>query len=220
MCFKALRKALWISLCFCSTGWIGPVSIFGYFVIGTFANKILMGPIVSTLFEQEKLEGDFRYVQFVRHDVSSQCKFFQLVVKEVSPLLRGSSWRLWPDTLCLSQDIHRICVSYERLSQMGNSWMKTVFSIQLCCLKVKTFFFFMNMFLYLQIQAHADSCQCRVCSFLQVRHKHMIYIPGLTFSHLFYSVLCTCHVCRCFSEWLDSYLYTTYVETWRTYCDC
>lgn len=49
----------------CSTGWIGPVSIFGYFVVGTIANKILMGPIVSTLFEQEKLEGDFRYVQFM-----------------------------------------------------------------------------------------------------------------------------------------------------------
>uniref|UniRef100_A0A3Q3IQH8 ATP-binding cassette, sub-family D (ALD), member 4 n=1 Tax=Monopterus albus TaxID=43700 RepID=A0A3Q3IQH8_MONAL len=47
--------------CFNSTGWIGPVSIFGYFVIGTIANKILMGPIVSTLFEQEKLEGDFRF---------------------------------------------------------------------------------------------------------------------------------------------------------------
>lgn len=49
----------------CSTGWIGPVSIFGYFVIGTVANKMLMGPIVSTLFEQEKLEGDFRSVQYV-----------------------------------------------------------------------------------------------------------------------------------------------------------
>uniref|UniRef100_A0AAQ5YMR1 ABC transporter domain-containing protein n=1 Tax=Amphiprion ocellaris TaxID=80972 RepID=A0AAQ5YMR1_AMPOC len=47
--------------CFHSTGWIGPVSIFGYFVVGTVANKILMGPIVSTLFEQEKLEGDFRF---------------------------------------------------------------------------------------------------------------------------------------------------------------
>lgn len=60
VCFKSLFKALWIVLCVCSTGWIGPVSIFGYFVIGTIANKILMGPIVSTLFEQEKLEGDFR----------------------------------------------------------------------------------------------------------------------------------------------------------------
>ncbi|KAM3850559.1 lysosomal cobalamin transporter ABCD4-like [Diretmus argenteus] len=49
--------------CFHSTGWIGPVSIFGYFVIGTIANKILMGPIVATLFEQEKLEGDFRWQQ-------------------------------------------------------------------------------------------------------------------------------------------------------------
>ncbi|CAN9507370.1 unnamed protein product [Ophioblennius macclurei] len=47
--------------CFQSTGWIGPVSIFAYFVVGTVANKILMGPIVSTLFEQEKLEGDFRF---------------------------------------------------------------------------------------------------------------------------------------------------------------
>ncbi|XP_064420956.1 ATP-binding cassette sub-family D member 4 isoform X2 [Latimeria chalumnae] len=47
--------------CFCSTGWLGPVSIFAYFVIGTIVNKILMGPIVSTLVQQEKLEGDFRF---------------------------------------------------------------------------------------------------------------------------------------------------------------
>ncbi|MBN3314553.1 ABCD4 protein, partial [Atractosteus spatula] len=47
--------------CFHSTGWVGPVSIFGYFVIGTIVNKVLMGPIVSTLVEQEKLEGDFRF---------------------------------------------------------------------------------------------------------------------------------------------------------------
>ncbi|XP_061561233.1 ATP-binding cassette sub-family D member 4 isoform X4 [Phycodurus eques] len=40
---------------------MGPLSIFAYFVVGTVANKILIGPIVSTLFEQEKLEGDFRF---------------------------------------------------------------------------------------------------------------------------------------------------------------
>ncbi|XP_051538865.1 lysosomal cobalamin transporter ABCD4-like isoform X3 [Myxocyprinus asiaticus] len=47
--------------CFNSAGWIGVVSIFGYFVVGTFINKILIGPIVSLLVEQEKLEGDFRF---------------------------------------------------------------------------------------------------------------------------------------------------------------
>ncbi|KAK7123437.1 hypothetical protein R3I93_021761 [Phoxinus phoxinus] len=47
--------------CFNSAGWIGFVSIFGYFVAGTIVNKILIGPIVSMLVEQEKLEGDFRF---------------------------------------------------------------------------------------------------------------------------------------------------------------
>uniref|UniRef100_A0A3Q2XNQ6 ATP-binding cassette, sub-family D (ALD), member 4 n=1 Tax=Hippocampus comes TaxID=109280 RepID=A0A3Q2XNQ6_HIPCM len=53
--------AYYTAHCFFSTGWMGPVSIFAYFAVGTLANKILMGPIVSTLFEQEKLEGDFRF---------------------------------------------------------------------------------------------------------------------------------------------------------------
>ncbi|XP_048841780.1 ATP-binding cassette sub-family D member 4 isoform X1 [Brienomyrus brachyistius] len=47
--------------CFHSTGWVGPISIFGYFIVGTLTNKVLMGPIVATLVEQEKLEGDFRF---------------------------------------------------------------------------------------------------------------------------------------------------------------
>uniref|UniRef100_A0A8D0QXT7 ATP binding cassette subfamily D member 4 n=1 Tax=Sus scrofa TaxID=9823 RepID=A0A8D0QXT7_PIG len=47
--------------CFQSTGWLGPVSIFGYFIVGTMVNKMLMGPIVVKLVQQEKLEGDFRF---------------------------------------------------------------------------------------------------------------------------------------------------------------
>ncbi|KAK2855363.1 hypothetical protein Q7C36_007232 [Tachysurus vachellii] len=47
--------------CFKITGWIGFVSILGFFLVGTVANKLLIGPIVSTLVEQEKLEGNFRF---------------------------------------------------------------------------------------------------------------------------------------------------------------
>lgn len=38
------------------------MSIFGYFILGTMVNKTLMGPIVTKLVQQEKLEGDFRCV--------------------------------------------------------------------------------------------------------------------------------------------------------------
>ena len=41
------------------------MSIFGYFILGTVVNKMLMGPIVAKLVQQEKLEGDFRYVSWV-----------------------------------------------------------------------------------------------------------------------------------------------------------
>lgn len=81
---------------FCSTGWIGPVSIFAYFVIGTFANKVLMGPIVSTLFEQEKLEGDFRCVETLN---SRNTESASGVFGGSAPRRRGSGCRLWPSGL-------------------------------------------------------------------------------------------------------------------------
>ncbi|KAG9481663.1 hypothetical protein GDO78_010744 [Eleutherodactylus coqui] len=47
--------------CAISTGWMGPLSIFGYFVIGSLLNRLLMGPLIPKLVQQEKLEGDFRF---------------------------------------------------------------------------------------------------------------------------------------------------------------
>ncbi|CAH2328902.1 ATP-binding cassette sub-family D member 4 isoform X1 [Pelobates cultripes] len=47
--------------CAVSTGWVGPVSIFGYFVVGSLLNKVLMSPVIPRLVQQEKLEGDFRF---------------------------------------------------------------------------------------------------------------------------------------------------------------
>ncbi|KAM4013965.1 lysosomal cobalamin transporter ABCD4 isoform 2-T2 [Anomaloglossus baeobatrachus] len=47
--------------CAVSTGWMGPLSIFGYFVVGSLMNRLLMDPIIPKLVQQEKLEGDFRF---------------------------------------------------------------------------------------------------------------------------------------------------------------
>ena len=42
-------------------GWIGPVSIYSYFVLGSVANKFLMTRLSSFVFRQERVEGDFRF---------------------------------------------------------------------------------------------------------------------------------------------------------------
>ncbi|KAF3831014.1 hypothetical protein GH733_002252 [Mirounga leonina] len=60
--------------CFQSTGWLGPASIFGYFILGTLVNKMLMGPIVAKLHMQIRVNAEpaafFRagHVEHVRTD--------------------------------------------------------------------------------------------------------------------------------------------------------
>lgn len=121
-CSATLCQSLTLVLSFfffCSTGWIGPVSIFAYFVIGTFANKVLMGPIVSTLFEQEKLEGDFRCVWLF--DSLDSCS-----VGGSAPLLRGSSCPLWPIE---SQDVSQLTGNSKLVLQNATSSIKMLTTV-------------------------------------------------------------------------------------------
>ncbi|GAB6024536.1 ATP-binding cassette sub- D member 4 [Chamberlinius hualienensis] len=43
------------------SGYIGPVGVLAFFIIGTVINKLLMTPVVRFVVKQEKFEGDFRF---------------------------------------------------------------------------------------------------------------------------------------------------------------
>jgi len=50
-----------VDMCVCvSMGYIGPVCVILFFAVSTVMNKFLMSPVVSLVFQQEQLEGDFR----------------------------------------------------------------------------------------------------------------------------------------------------------------
>ncbi len=42
-------------------GWIGPVTIYGYFILGSIVNKFLMSRVAEYVWRQEKVEGSFRF---------------------------------------------------------------------------------------------------------------------------------------------------------------
>ena len=57
--------------CFNNTGYFGPLTIYGYFIVGSVINRIIMSPIVGLVVKQERNEGDFR---FKHVNVRTQCE--------------------------------------------------------------------------------------------------------------------------------------------------
>ena len=62
--------------CYNATGFMGPLVIFGVFVVGTVCNKFLMGPVVSKTVKQEAAEGDFRYFHMKVRSCSQSIAFY------------------------------------------------------------------------------------------------------------------------------------------------
>ncbi|CAK8694193.1 unnamed protein product [Clavelina lepadiformis] len=63
--------------CFASTTWLGPVTIYVYFVVGTIINRLIMAPIVRLNVEQEVCEGDFRFQHLKVRVNSESIAFYQ-----------------------------------------------------------------------------------------------------------------------------------------------
>ncbi|XP_033735733.1 ATP-binding cassette sub-family D member 4-like isoform X2 [Pecten maximus] len=51
----------YIYQCIKKTGYLGPVGVVGFFLVGTVFNKLLMSPVVNFVFKREKMEGNFRF---------------------------------------------------------------------------------------------------------------------------------------------------------------
>lgn len=52
-------------MCTYSAGYIGPVSIYTYFIVFAIINRFIIARLVKIIVLQEQYEGDFRYHQYI-----------------------------------------------------------------------------------------------------------------------------------------------------------
>jgi hypothetical protein len=54
------RRSYYGVVIYVTLGWMGPLAILGYFVVGAVLSRLSLAPLVSLTARQEQLEGDFR----------------------------------------------------------------------------------------------------------------------------------------------------------------
>ncbi|XP_045609331.1 LOW QUALITY PROTEIN: lysosomal cobalamin transporter ABCD4 [Procambarus clarkii] len=82
---------------FVGTGWLGTLSIYGLFFLGSVVNKLVMSPVVRFVIKQEKCEGNFRF-KHMQVRVNSESISFH-----VSGLVESFKTNQSLDTLIRSQ---------------------------------------------------------------------------------------------------------------------
>lgn len=93
-----------------SSGWLGPVAIYLYFIIATVVNKLLLSPVVSLVTEQEKQEGEFRRRHMEVRANTESIAFYQsglienvMLNKKLNALIKVQKKLVeWRFALCLA----------------------------------------------------------------------------------------------------------------------
>ncbi|XP_040572164.1 lysosomal cobalamin transporter ABCD4 [Lepeophtheirus salmonis] len=64
------------------SGWIGPIGVFIYFILGCFVNLFLMSPVSQRVFFMEKNEGDFRFKHMFLREKAEEIAFSNSAIIE------------------------------------------------------------------------------------------------------------------------------------------